>query len=318
MKTIVLYLKECIAEQWNLTYFLWFGTLLAVLFVLNYQFGFETSVRQGLPFPVGHVIFYYVLYFVPYVLAHAGYAVVQKEAGTLRDWRFWALSTGAFLVLAIYVTLHNGPAYLLRTQPWLFDSIEMQVRPFAARCASNFLPPTLMAIPLLVYWWVSDRGRMPPYGFSTKSIKFAPYFLLLVFLAPVVAAASFTPDFQQAYPRFKFAFPAQLPVGEQRLLAGLFEVCYGLDFVFVEFFFRGFLILAFSRLLGPRAVMPMVVVYALIHFEKPLLEALSSIIGGLVLGVISYRTKSIYGGVILHIGIAFMMEIAGTMQLLAR
>jgi membrane protease YdiL (CAAX protease family) len=41
---------------------------------------------------------------------------------------------------------------------------------------------------------------------------------------------------------------------------------------------------------------------------------LSSILGGLVLGVISYRTKSIYGGIILHLGVAYMMEIAGGVQ----
>ena len=102
------------------------------------------------------------------------------------------------------------------------------------------------------------------------------------------------------------------------MLAGVFQLCYGSDFVFVEFFFRGFMVLGFTRLLGIRAIIPMVVVYALIHFEKPLLEALSSIIGGLVLGVISYRTKSIYGGIILHLGIAYMMEIAGTLQMLVR
>jgi membrane protease YdiL (CAAX protease family) len=55
-----------------------------------------------------------------------------------------------------------------------------------------------------------------------------------------------------------------------------------------------------------------VVVYAMIHFEKPLLEAISSIVGGTVLGVISHRTRSIYGGVILHLGIAYMMEMAGS------
>jgi membrane protease YdiL (CAAX protease family) len=59
----------------------------------------------------------------------------------------------------------------------------------------------------------------------------------------------------------------------------------------------------------------MVVAYAMIHFEKPLLEALSSIFGGLVLGIISYRTKSIYGGVIIHLGIASTMEIAGAFHM---
>jgi membrane protease YdiL (CAAX protease family) len=59
----------------------------------------------------------------------------------------------------------------------------------------------------------------------------------------------------------------------------------------------------------------MVVVYAMIHFEKPLLEAISSIAGGFVLGVIAERTRSIYGGVIVHLGIAWMMEIAGSFHL---
>jgi hypothetical protein len=40
-------------------------------------------------------------------------------------------------------------------------------------------------------------------------------------------------------------------------------------------------------------------------------EAISSFFGGLLLGIISYNTKSIQGGFILHVGIAAMMEIAG-------
>ena len=76
--------------------------------------------------------------------------------------------------------------------------------------------------------------------------------------------------------------------------------------------------MAFTRYLGSRAILPMVVVYAFIHFQKPIGEALSSIVGGLVLGVVSYRTKSIYGGIIVHLGVAFLMEIAGTFQLLLK
>ena len=40
-------------------------------------------------------------------------------------------------------------------------------------------------------------------------------------------------------------------------------------------------------------------------------EAISSFAGGMLLGIISYNTKSIRGGLMVHLGIAWMMEIAG-------
>jgi membrane protease YdiL (CAAX protease family) len=172
-----------------------------------------------------------------------------------------------------------------------------------------------MTAPLVMYWYRVNRDEMPLYGFSAKTIDLRPYFLILIFLIPLVVGASFTSDFQRAYPRYKFGFPEQTIGSERTMLAGIFQLCYGSDFVFVEFFFRGFMVLAFTRMMGTRAIVPMVVVYTLIHFQKPMLEAVSSIFGGLVLGVISYRTKSIYGGVILHLGVAYMMEIAGALQM---
>ncbi|HXG01125.1 MAG TPA: CPBP family intramembrane glutamic endopeptidase, partial [Bacteroidota bacterium] len=126
--------------------------------------------------------------------------------------------------------------------------------------------------------------------------------------------SSFTQDFREAYPRYKFGLPSGLPQLEQSSLITIFQFCYGIDFVFVEFFFRGFMVMAFARLLGSGSILPMVVVYSFIHFQKPLGEALSSILGGLALGIISYNTKSIYGGVILHLGVAYLMELAGSLQ----
>ncbi len=292
------------------------GALLAVLFFVNYRWAFESTVIRGLSFPTGHILFYFFFYFTPYGITHVLYALATRDSSILRQRSFWVLSIFGFVVLAVYVTLHNGPWYLLRTQPSLFEGIPAGLQPFAARCASNILPLTLMSIPVIAYWWKADREAMPVYGFSAKTIDLRPYFLVLLLIAPVIIAASFTSDFQQAYPRYKFGFPEVESTRERSGLLGLFEFCYGADFVFVEFFFRGFMILAFTRLLGSRAIIPMVVAYSLIHFEKPLLEALSSILGGLALGIISYRTKSIYGGVIIHLGIAYIMEIAGAIHML--
>jgi hypothetical protein len=51
--------------------------------------------------------------------------------------------------------------------------------------------------------------------------------------------------------------------------------------------------------------------YCTIHFGKPLGECISSYFGGMVLGVLAYRTRSILGGLIVHLGLAWMMELGG-------
>ena len=94
----------------------------------------------------------------------------------------------------------------------------------------------------------------------------------------------------------------------------VFQLCYGTSFVSVEVFFRGFLIYAFSKSLGGHAVLPMAVSYAYLHFGKPISEAISSIFGGYLLGIIAYYSRNVWGGIIIHMGVAWSMELFGYLQ----
>jgi uncharacterized protein len=76
----------------------------------------------------------------------------------------------------------------------------------------------------------------------------------------------------------------------------------------LEFFFRGFLIFALARFLGSLAIFVMVIPYAMIHLSKPLPECLGAIVTGIVLGTVALRTRSIYGGVLVHSVIGFSMD----------
>jgi membrane protease YdiL (CAAX protease family) len=96
----------------------------------------------------------------------------------------------------------------------------------------------------------------------------------------------------------------------------LYELTYGTDFISIEFFFRGFLILAFIKWVGKDAILPMACFYCTIHFGKPLGECISSYFGGMLLGIVVYNTRSILGGLLVHLGIAWMMEVAGYVALL--
>ena len=77
-----------------------------------------------------------------------------------------------------------------------------------------------------------------------------------------------------------------------------------------EFFFRGMLVIGMAKILGKASVFPMVAMYVFIHLGKPMGEAISSSMGGFILGVIAYYSRNIWGGVCIHLGIAWLMEIA--------
>ncbi|MEA2041122.1 MAG: CPBP family intramembrane glutamate endopeptidase, partial [Bacteroidota bacterium] len=74
------------------------------------------------------------------------------------------------------------------------------------------------------------------------------------------------------------------------------------------------LIVGMAKVLKKEAVLPMVAFYVFIHFGKPALEAISSFFGGFILGIHSYYTKNIMGGIIIHMGIAWLMELAANIQ----
>jgi membrane protease YdiL (CAAX protease family) len=76
------------------------------------------------------------------------------------------------------------------------------------------------------------------------------------------------------------------------------------------------MILAFLKILGPKAIIPTAAFYFSIHFGKPIGETISSFFGGVLLGYLSYKTQSIWGGVLVHIGIALLMELGAFIGLM--
>ena len=158
--------------------------------------------------------------------------------------------------------------------------------------------------------WKLFEKDQPYFGFSTKGFEIQPYLMMLLLMIPLVATASMQKDFLAIYPKLKniqFFFENE----NNNWYKILYEISYGSDFVTIELFFRGFLILAFVKLAGKEAILPMAVFYCTIHFGKPLGECISSYFGGIILGVITYNTQTIFGGLFVHLGIAWLMELGG-------
>ena len=160
-----------------------------------------------------------------------------------------------------------------------------------------------LAIPLIVVRFVFGH-RATDYGLTLRGFRrhLAIYLGLLAPVLVLVIVAAGSPEFQTKYPLYRH------PIGAPDLIA--WELCYGFQFVALEFFFRGFLIHGVRDRLGTASVFAMVVPYVMIHFEKPLYEALGAVVAGTVLGFLSLRTRSIAGGVLIHFAVALTMDLA--------
>ena len=88
----------------------------------------------------------------------------------------------------------------------------------------------------------------------------------------------------------------------------IFEIAYGATFIALEFFFRGFLVFAGQPVMGVHAVPVMAFAYCLLHLGKPMPEAVSSLLGGLILGYLALRLRSILAGIVAHLTIAWGMD----------
>lgn len=148
-------------------------------------------------------------------------------------------------------------------------------------------------------------------GLTTQGFNARPYFLLVACLLPLIALASTQPDFLAVYPKLKNVAGIDKYAHPSWPWKLLYELSYGIDFLGIELFFRGLLIVSIVRYAGDSVVLPMAAFYCTIHFGKPLGECISSFFGGLILGVLASRTRSILGGLIVHLGLAWLMELGG-------
>lgn len=127
------------------------------------------------------------------------------------------------------------------------------------------------------------------------------YVVLFLIVFPAVIMAAQTEAFYRTYPFYKFSNRSV----EEFLM---WEAMYAVQFLSLEFFFRGFMLRGL-RSIGANAIFVMIVPYCMIHFGKPFAETMGAIVAGTVLGTLAMRTRSIWGGVLIHVGVAVSMDL---------
>jgi membrane protease YdiL (CAAX protease family) len=161
-----------------------------------------------------------------------------------------------------------------------------------------------IVVPVVVWKVCFPRDALLDYGLRVKGF-FQHLWIYGVFLAivvPVMLLVAQQPYFGSYYPFYKLS---------SRSWADflMWEAMYCLQFFALEFFFRGWMVGALRHSLGSSAILVMCVPYAMIHYGKPYLEAHGALVAGVVLGSLSMRTKSVYSGFLLHVTVAFGMDL---------
>lgn len=300
MKSLLGYVRHYYFSL-NKSVFLLTSLLVAALIIINYTMGIESRVSNLKYFPErfsGFFLLYSFTFSFGYWIHFA-----QTKYFPPRQLAFYIL---LFITSAIFACkIGWRDSTLLFTQqldePWRLYwqlTLDWPVKAIAV----------LLVIVLL---WKAFRYGSPVAGMTTRNFSAKPYVLLLLCMLPLVTFASMQPDFLLTYPKLrKIDFIPSFANSPWKNNL-LYELAYGSDFFTIELFFRGMLVLGFVRFAGKDAILPMAAFYCTIHFGKPLLECISSYFGGIILGVIVYRTRSIWGGLITHLGVAWLMELAG-------
>lgn len=161
-------------------------------------------------------------------------------------------------------------------------------------------------VPLLLILFVF-RESPTAYGLGMRNAfrDWWLYLLMLAVMLPLVIGFSGTESFQARYPFYN-------PSDDPSLWPDFWtwELMYFIQFIGVEFFFRGFMTHGLRKRFGFYSVFIMTVPYTMIHYGKPMPETIGAVFAGLVLGTLSLKSRSVWLGILIHYSVAITMDLS--------
>ncbi|MEO9805763.1 MAG: hypothetical protein ABJF04_21075 [Reichenbachiella sp.] len=312
MKQLWNYLAKYLNENFHLGLYLSVAAFIAICTYLNFTYDFEDSVVDSYHKTWLHW-FYMSLYMgFPFLVACGLLTVFKVNTVWFRSGEFWLLFIFGFILIGFSRTLYYHYA--------LIDHLGPIDHHFARKVLWRAKSFFTLFIPLLLFYYFYEKKKdehQSWYGLSLRQTDFKPYAILLLAVVVGIGLASFLSDLTNYYPRYLYSGGGRF--AEQHELAVwipmiFYEGIYGSNFLNVELFFRGFLVIGFARVLGGHAVLAMVGSYVFLHFGKPMTEAISSAFGGYFIGILAFYSKRIWGGVVLHVALAWSMEFFAWLQ----
>lgn len=217
-------------------------------------------------------------------------------AGDLAEWsilglRLPARATVAVVVATLVVLLDHAHDVLPRAVPGGRGADDMRALAIERLVLFGLIP--LLTI-LVVF---RDDPRRYGLRLGSWRLGLALTTAGIVVMTPVVLVVARIPEFQAFY-------------GQSIAPVSQLILTHSLDLFSAEFLFRGFLMFALLRVIGPMAVLVATFPFVMTHLGKPEAETLSTLGGGLVFGWIDWRTGSIVWSALFHVWILTLVIVA--------
>lgn len=176
-----------------------------------------------------------------------------------------------------------------------------------------------------LYWFIGDfftffilgsiiikfgfKEKLSDYGLQFGDVKVGLSFSLLFLLVMIILVwfVSATPVFAEKYPHL-------LSAKSDWDTLFIYEAGMLLYMIAWEFIWRGFMLFGLEKRFGGYAVLMQMIPFVILHNGKPFLETFGAIFGGIALGILALRTRSIYYCVVTHIGVMFSIDVISSLR----
>lgn len=153
------------------------------------------------------------------------------------------------------------------------------------------------------------KEKITGYGLTLGDKKFGIKATLISvsFMFVIVWFVSASNEFASIYPHLQSA-------KESWRIFIIYQIGMLLYMLSWEFVWRGYMLFGLKEKFGYYAVLIQMIPFVILHNGKPPLETFSSILGGIVLGILALRTFSIWYCVIIHFLLMLSIDTISTLR----
>jgi len=205
---------------------------------------------------------------------------------------------------------------ILQTVSWYYASTKF----FAQNFQTYFVNNPDVNLYRFLYWFSSDtivlllipvliiilliKEKPSNYGLRTGNFKLGikTAVIFSVFVLIINLYVSSLSEFDDTYPLLEdilFSWK----------IFFYYEAALFIYLIAWEFIWRGFLQFGLEEKFGIYAIMVQTLPFVILHNGKPPLETFAAIFGGIILGYLAYRTRSIFYGVLVHFIMLFSLDL---------